>query len=112
MDLAQKLSALMLLLFCTLDLRASERSASSADDVAGMMAQLEPGDTLVLADGVWVDQKIQFKAEGTEAKPITLCARTPGKVVLTGESSLTVEGHHVVVSGLYFKDVRGQKDAI
>src|SRR5690606_5936821 len=37
-------------------------------------------------------------------KPITLKAETPGEVILTGVSSLTVDGEYLVVDGLYFKD--------
>jgi poly(beta-D-mannuronate) lyase len=62
------------------------------------------GDTVILADGVWRDFEIVFTGEGTEAKPITLRAQTLGKVVISGKSNLRLAGHHLIVSGLIFKD--------
>lgn len=62
------------------------------------------GDTVVLADGVWRDVQIVFTGEGTAARPITLRAQTPGKVVISGRSNLRLAGRHLIVSGLIFKD--------
>jgi poly(beta-D-mannuronate) lyase len=58
----------------------------------------------MLADGVWRDFEIVFTGEGTAAKPITLRAQTAGKVVISGKSNLRLAGHHLIVSGLTFKD--------
>ena len=67
-------------------------------------AQLsQPGDKIVLQDGIWADQNILFRAQGTQDRPITLCAQTPGKVILTGNSTLQILGRHLVVEGLCFK---------
>jgi poly(beta-D-mannuronate) lyase len=63
-----------------------------------------PGDSVVLANGVWRDFEIVFTGEGTAAKPITLRAQTAGKVVISGKSNLRIGGRHLVVSGLTFKD--------
>lgn len=65
---------------------------------------LATGDRIVLANGEWRDFAIRFSGEGTEAKPITLTAETPGKVVLTGQSSLRMAGRYLVVSNLVFRD--------
>ncbi len=62
------------------------------------------GDTVILANGVWRDFEILFTGEGAAAKPITLRAQTPGKVVLSGKSNLRLAGRHLIVSGLTFKD--------
>ena len=66
----------------------------------------------MMAGGMWKDQEIRFAANGTAEKPITLRAETPGKTILTGESSLTIEGEHVVVSGLNVKDGRKATNGI
>lgn len=63
-----------------------------------------PGDTIVLADGVWQDFEIRFSGRGTESAPITLKAQTKGKVVLAGQSNLRLCGEYLVVSGLVFRD--------
>ncbi|MCL4150460.1 UNVERIFIED_CONTAM: hypothetical protein GTU68_009231 [Idotea baltica] len=43
-------------------------------------------------------------AQGTAEAPIELTAQTPGKVILSGQSSLRLAGEHLVVSGLIFAD--------
>ena len=63
-----------------------------------------PGDRIVLADGVWSDFDAVFQAEGSADAPIQLVAETPGKVVLSGRSSLRLAGKHLIVSGLVFRD--------
>ena len=65
---------------------------------------LKPGDTIVLADGVWRDFEIVLEGHGTEEAPITLTAQNKGKVVISGRSNLRIAGEHLVVSGLVFKD--------
>ncbi|HVK03881.1 MAG TPA: polysaccharide lyase 6 family protein, partial [Armatimonadaceae bacterium] len=67
----------------------------------------------VMADGIWKDQAIVFRGAGTAEKPITLRARTPGKAVLTGASTVTIDGDYLVARGLYVKDGHGEgKDAV
>ncbi|MCU4674021.1 polysaccharide lyase 6 family protein [Catenovulum sp. 2E275] len=66
--------------------------------------KLLPGDTIILADGVWHDFEIVFKGKGTKDKPITLTAQTKGKVILSGQSNLRLAGEYLVVSGLIFKN--------
>lgn len=65
---------------------------------------LQPGDTVVLADGVWNNFEILFVGEGTAQRPITLTAETRGKVIISGQSNLRIAGEHLVVSGLVFKE--------
>lgn len=64
----------------------------------------QPGDAIILANGEWVDFDLVFDANGTETNPVFLLAQTPGKVVLTGQSSLRLSGQHLTVSGLVFRD--------
>ena len=66
--------------------------------------QLEPGDKLILADGVWRDFEIVFQGEGRDTAPISLVAQTPGKVIISGQSNLRLAGEYLEVSGLIFKD--------
>src|SRR5438045_3474279 len=102
----------LLLLLCAPLARAAEIKVSSAGDLAAALANVKPGDTLVMIDGAWFDQAISIKANGAEGKPITLRAQTPGKVILSGKSSLKIDGQHLVVSGLLFKDGLGGGDCI
>jgi poly(beta-D-mannuronate) lyase len=82
---------------------AAEHQVSSAADIAGAIARAQPGDVLVMRDGVWTDQPIVFRGRGTVGKPITLRPATSGKVTLTGKSSLVIDGEHLVVNGLSLK---------
>ena len=68
------------------------------------LAKLEPGDTLMLADGEWRDFEIVFAGRGVAGRPITLTAQTPGGAVLAGRSNLRMAGEHLVVSNLVFRD--------
>ena len=107
-----KTLAAFLLAFSTFAACAAEHRVASATDIARIAAEAQPGDVLVMADGVWKDQAIVFHGNGAAEKPLTLRAETPGKVVLTGESSLTIDGTRLVVSGLFFKVGGNGKDGI
>lgn len=66
--------------------------------------EAEPGDNIVLANGVWKDVEIKFSAKGLEDKPITLRAETKGKVYIEGKSNLKLGGEYLIVEGLHFKN--------
>ena len=63
-----------------------------------------PGDTILLKNGNWKDVKILAMGEGTKDKPITIAAETPGEVIISGDSDLSIAGSYVSVSGLWFKE--------
>jgi len=76
----------------------------TAAEFTSAVARLQPGDTLTLADGEWRDFQAVFVARGAAGRPITLTAQTPGKVILTGRSNLSLAGEHLVVSNLVFRE--------
>ncbi len=84
------------------NLIGAERSVRNVDEFKSAVEAVKPGDTIVLANGVWRDADLVFVGEGTEAKPITLRAEEPGKVTLEGRSRLRIAGEYLVVSGLVF----------
>ena len=92
------------LLLLTSALGAAERPVSDAAGIVAAAKAAQPGDVIILRDGVWKDADIRFEAQGTLDAPITLRAQTPGKVILSGQSRLRVAGQYVVVAGLWFKD--------
>ena len=53
-----------------------------------------------------------FQGKGSAEKPITLRAETAGKVILTGTSTLVIDGEHLVVSGLNLKDGISNKEGV
>ncbi|WP_024481292.1 chondroitinase-B domain-containing protein [Cellulophaga baltica] len=78
--------------------------ANNVEEFNEMVKNLEPGDSIVLANGVWRDAELVFEGKGTEEKPITLTVEDKGKVILEGASNLQLAGEHLIVSGLVFKN--------
>ena len=76
----------------------------SQDEFEDAVDDLEPGDTIMLANGEWRDFEILFTGFGTPDQPITLTAETKGEVFITGQSNLRMAGEYLVVSGLVFRD--------
>lgn len=85
-------------------------TVSSAAELSAL--KLLPGDKVVLKAGEWKNQPLIFKANGTEKEPIILVAEKGGQVMLSGNSTLKIEGNYLVVDGLIFKDGYSEKDAV
>ncbi|MDR0419702.1 MAG: hypothetical protein LBH34_05775 [Prevotellaceae bacterium] len=64
----------------------------------------QPGDELVITNGVYENVQIAIKASGTKEKPVIVRAEESGKVIITGKSNLRIGGEYIEVSGLWFKD--------
>src|SRR3954447_6849655 len=75
---------------------ATEYPVSSAAEIHALKGKLQPGDVLVMADAQWKDQNIWLHANGTAEKPIALRAKTPGEAVFVGNSSIALEGSHLI----------------
>ncbi len=82
---------------------AAEYMVSNASQIAALRNTVQPGDTLVMADGTWTNQRISFAGFGNAANPITLRPQTPGGVVLNGNSKIQISGDWLVVDGLKFE---------
>ncbi len=90
-------------LFSSNVIAGEEFLVSNADEIEAILPELDPGDTVVMKDGIWANQQVEFAAIGSEERPITLRAQTPGLVVLNGNSTLEISGDWVVVDGLRFE---------
>jgi poly(beta-D-mannuronate) lyase len=99
-------------LACAATSSASDFHVTAPNELSPALEKAKPGDVIVMADGIWNDQTIVFRNEGTADQPITLRAETPGRVILTGRSTLQINGDHLIVSGLWFKDARGSDDTV
>ncbi len=89
------------LLPCTLA-KAVDILVSNAFEISAAMQNAMPGDTLVMANGTWTDERISFAGNGVAGNPITLRAETPGGVLLNGNSKLSISGDWLVADGLNF----------
>jgi Chondroitinase B len=95
--------AAVVLVSTTSPVSAAEFMVSSASDISTAMNSAQPGDTLVMTDGVWTNQRIRFAGFGSAANPITLRPQTPGGVTLNGNSTLSISGDWLVADGLNFE---------
>ncbi len=85
---------------------------TNASEIKTALTTVQPGDSIVMADGIWIDSHIIFAANGTLDAPIYLIAETPGKVVLTGTSTLRIAGDYLTVDGLFFKNGYSSSGAV
>ncbi len=95
---------LLAFLFCNPCVGAKEWPVADVPAFDAAVKAAQPGDAIVLADGEWRDAQLRFVGTGTDAKPITLRAKTPGALKLTGSSSLRIAGRYLTVDGLWFID--------
>ena len=86
---------------------AKEYLVSSAEDISNL--KLLPGDKVVMKPGDWRNQQIIFKANGTENQPITLVNADPNSNILSGNSTLKIDGNWLIVDGLNFTDGYSEK---
>jgi poly(beta-D-mannuronate) lyase len=73
---------------------------------------LKPGDLVMMENGTWQDQQLVFRGKGTKDKPVRLTVAPSQKVILTGSSSLVIDGDWLIVDGLNFKDGATQKETV
>lgn len=97
-----RLCSAILLLLAAVPVSAGLWKADNADQIKTIAKELQPGDTLVLADGEWNDAVVAIHAEGTETQPILVSAQTPGNVIFTGSSTFSISGSWITVRGMQF----------
>ncbi len=64
----------------------------------------QPGDIIILKNGVWQDVDLKIAAKGTKERPIVVTAETPGEVFIEGLSQIKFGGEYITVSGLHFRN--------
>ena len=79
-------------------------SVKNINELNEAVKNANPGDHIVLTNGIWKDVEIKFKALGTKDNPITLKAETAGKVFIEGVSNLEISGNYLEVNGLFFRN--------
>ncbi len=102
---------LVMLLVAT-SVTAGSFYVTNADEIKTAMSMARPGDTVLMANGLWTDERILFEGNGEEGNPIVLRAETPGSVVLNGYSTLRIAGSYLEVDGLRFIGGRSISGAV
>jgi poly(beta-D-mannuronate) lyase len=86
---------------------ATEIAVGDPESARKAVRDAKPGDVVVLASGEWEDVDLRLDGDGSETMPITIRAETPGKTILTGASRVRIGGSHLVVSGLWLRNLSG-----
>lgn len=86
---------------------AAEIKVADPESARQAVRDAKPGDVVVLASGEWEDVDLRLDGDGSETMPITIRAETPGKTILTGASRVRIGGSHLIVSGLWLKNLSG-----
>ena len=97
----------LLLAFFSCDKQTEEEKRpliSNSVELNNAIKNAQPGDNLILKNGVYKNLEINFRGQGTKNNPITLKAETSGKVIIEGQSYLKFGGEYLVVEGLHFKN--------
>ena len=85
--------------------QASHFFANSPTALKKLQEQVKPGDTVFLANQIWMDAQIELNFKGTRENFIYILPETPGSVVFSGASSCRIGGSFTVVAGLVFKNI-------
>ncbi len=95
---------LSIFLLCTIffNLNAKSVKVFNLAQFDQTVKTLAPGDSVVLANGIWKDAPLVFKGKGLKEKMIYLTVETAGQVTLEGQSSIRLSGEWLHVSGLVF----------
>ncbi|MDC6352202.1 chondroitinase-B domain-containing protein [Zeaxanthinibacter sp. PT1] len=106
------LSTVLLLFSCSVNPKSEGIYVNDIIELNDAISNASPGDEIIMANNEWSDVEIRFVGYGTEERPITLKAETPGKVVIKGKSDLKLGGEHLVVDGLYFMNGFSPSNAV
>ena len=96
------LGIVLLLFSCGKNLKPEGIYVKNIDELNSAISEVTAGGEIIMANGVWKDAQIKFFGVGTEERPITLRAETPGEVIIQGQSDLKMGGEYLVVNGLHF----------
>ncbi|WP_347840798.1 chondroitinase-B domain-containing protein [uncultured Draconibacterium sp.] len=104
---------LALILFsCTTQPSGNLISVKNKTELTEAINKAQPGDEIVLANGIWTDINLELTSGGTKEKPVVLRAKTPGEVFIEGQSSIKFGADYIVLSGLYFRNGYTPNNAI
>lgn len=77
---------------------------SSLEGIIAAISQVQPGDAIILQDGLYQNVTFNIKTSGTKEHPIFLFAKNPSKVKLAGESRIDILADYIIVANFLFTD--------
>lgn len=98
------LLTLFILLICCISYGQESIFVSDMNEFDTAVKKAIPGTTIVMRNGEWKDVHLQVFGIGKKYQLITIKAETPGEVIITGDSRMSIFGKYLVVDGLWFKD--------
>lgn len=72
--------------------------------LSSALSKAQPGDTILLKDGTYSNLDVVIGCKGEQGKRITIKPVNPGKVVLTGGSTITITGDYVTLANIVLRD--------
>ncbi len=76
----------------------------NVDEFQAAIQSINPGDTLLIANGIWTDVELKFNANGKEENKIYILAEEKGKVFFEGQSNIKMGGQYIHLEGLVFRN--------
>jgi poly(beta-D-mannuronate) lyase len=87
-------------------------SSIDINELSSNSASFAAGSTILLNDGVYSNVNIEISCKGESDKRITIKPLNPGKVVLTGSSTIKIIGSYTTLCNITMKDGGVTQEAI
>jgi poly(beta-D-mannuronate) lyase len=97
-----RITVLFFFILNSLFVCAKTIKVKNAAELKTANSEAKPGDIVILQNGEWNNVHLTLSCTGTATQPILFKAQTPGKVLITGNSSLKIGGTYIIADGLYF----------
>lgn len=69
------------------------------------LAKIKQGDTIIIDDGNYNNLNLNINTNGTLQKRVTIKSKNPGKVILSGNSSVKITGSYTTFANFIFQNV-------
>ena len=99
-----KLHIILISIIILFSCHSNSTLVRNMDEFSNAVTNAKPGETIILANGIWENAELLFDAMGAPDNPIKLCAQEKGKVFLEGKSNLRIAGENLIVEGLVFRN--------
>lgn len=76
----------------------------SLNDINTIVSLIKPGDNIFIEDGEYINQNIILSFKGTFEKRIILQPKNLGRVILSGDVQLLIDGNYITFANIVFKN--------